>query len=277
MKRMDRRALFASGAAAALLAATGVSAQSAPRRGGTLRAALSGAARHDVWEAAPRNLFMQVAHSAVYDGLTEIADDGTLRSALALDWHTNDGGQTWYFDLRPDVTFHDGRDLTSTDVAQSLQWVLTDAQFTTFKDRIVVTSPSQHPDLPYTLAGPDALIKPADPAARAAGVGTGIYKMHKFDAGRHFVAKRVSEHFQDGTSGWFDTVDITAMAADDLRAEALRSNMIDVADLTVADPYADPSQFSQLPDGMAVSRRIAVPDDHGPAGVLRMAERWWLA
>ena len=47
MNRIDRRLLFTSGAAAALLAATGVSAQAAPRRGGRLRAALSGASRAD--------------------------------------------------------------------------------------------------------------------------------------------------------------------------------------------------------------------------------------
>ena len=46
---MDRRALFASGAAAALLAATGVSAASMPKAGGRLRMALSGAARSDTW------------------------------------------------------------------------------------------------------------------------------------------------------------------------------------------------------------------------------------
>ncbi|MBT3467245.1 MAG: peptide ABC transporter substrate-binding protein, partial [Rhodobacteraceae bacterium] len=43
MNRIDRRVLFTSGAAAALLAATGVSAQTTPHRGGRLRAALSGA------------------------------------------------------------------------------------------------------------------------------------------------------------------------------------------------------------------------------------------
>ena len=39
---MDRRALFSSAAAAALLAATGVSAAGAPKSGGRLRIALSG-------------------------------------------------------------------------------------------------------------------------------------------------------------------------------------------------------------------------------------------
>ena len=40
MKRLDRRALFASGAAAALLAATGASLADQPRRGGTFRLAV---------------------------------------------------------------------------------------------------------------------------------------------------------------------------------------------------------------------------------------------
>ena len=44
-KPLDRRALFSSGAAAALLAAAGVSAGPLPQRGGKLRLALSGAAR----------------------------------------------------------------------------------------------------------------------------------------------------------------------------------------------------------------------------------------
>ena len=53
---MDRRALFATGAAAALLAATGVSAAALPKQGGRLRMALSGWANSrprdcDGWQA----------------------------------------------------------------------------------------------------------------------------------------------------------------------------------------------------------------------------------
>ncbi|MEM6342089.1 MAG: peptide ABC transporter substrate-binding protein, partial [Pseudomonadota bacterium] len=85
MKRLDRRALFASGAAAAVLAATGISA--APKRGGRLRAALSGAARTDSWADPASGLFMRVAGQGIlFDTLTEIAADGTLRSELARSW-----------------------------------------------------------------------------------------------------------------------------------------------------------------------------------------------
>ena len=66
MTRMDRRALFASGAAAALLAATGASLADTPKKGGTLRLAVP---RDDSLE--------QVARGAVFDTLTEIAPDGT--------------------------------------------------------------------------------------------------------------------------------------------------------------------------------------------------------
>ena len=64
MNRIYRRVLFTSGAAAALLAATGVSAQTAPHRGGRLRAALSGAARSDHWGTVD-GAFMQAARGAV--------------------------------------------------------------------------------------------------------------------------------------------------------------------------------------------------------------------
>ncbi len=72
-QRLDRRALFASGAAAALLAARGLSAGVLPKRGGKLRLALSGAARSDDWTRGD-GLFMQVAKlGLVYETLTEIA------------------------------------------------------------------------------------------------------------------------------------------------------------------------------------------------------------
>ena len=47
MTRIDRRALFATGSVAALLAAAGVSAQAAPKRGGHLRVGLSGGNRSE--------------------------------------------------------------------------------------------------------------------------------------------------------------------------------------------------------------------------------------
>lgn len=72
MTRIDRRALFTSGAAAALLAATGAALADAPRSGGILRLAV------------PRDgdLMDHVARGAVFDTLTEIGPDGDRKSVV---------------------------------------------------------------------------------------------------------------------------------------------------------------------------------------------------
>ncbi len=40
---------------------------------------------------------------------------------LATDWKTSEDGKTWTFNIRPNVTFHNGDPLTATDVAYSFQ------------------------------------------------------------------------------------------------------------------------------------------------------------
>jgi ABC-type transport system substrate-binding protein len=119
-QRLDRRALFASGAAAALLAATGLSAGILPKQGGKLRLALSGASRGDDWTQGD-GLFMQVAKvGLVYETLTEVAADGTLRGELATDWTSSSDARVWTFDLRKSVLFHDGAPFVARDAVHSL-------------------------------------------------------------------------------------------------------------------------------------------------------------
>ena len=274
MTRMDRRALFATGAAAALLAATGVSA--APRRGGRLRAALSGASRTDGWDVTGGR-FMQAAGSAVFEGLTEIAADGTVRGELAEDWASTDGVH-WTFSLR-ETEFHDGVALTEGDISMSLA-PLGEARFTKGKLELRLDTVDQN--LPYRLAGPEFLIKPADAARRAEGIGTGLYALHKFDAGRHFIAERVETHWKDGQAGWFDSVEFVHFDDPGVRAQALVEGLVDVADVTEIDGPIE--GFQRLPDPGVVaqiaSRAIAVPTVVGramPLDNLRMAERWWMS
>ena len=110
MTRLDRRALFTSGAAAALLAASGLSLSAAPRMGGTLRIAVP---RDD-------DSLTAVARAAVYDRLTEIGPDGVLRPELAVSWDGGADARQWTFALHEGVTFHDGSALSAQDAADSL-------------------------------------------------------------------------------------------------------------------------------------------------------------
>lgn len=277
MKRFDRRALFATGAAAALLAASGVSA--APKRGGLLRAALSGATRQDTWSVLGGR-FHQTAATSLFEGLTELAADGTLRGELATAWHASEGGRVWDFTLR-DATFHDGIPLLAADVASSLAPCgVVEATETGVR----ITLQRADANLPYHLAHPAYLIKPADPVRRAAGIGTGLYRLRKFAPGTHFIADRVSAHWKDGIAGWFDRIEFVHFGDDSVRAQALREGLVDVADIATLSDIGDARDFQRLPDSADVtqvaSHRIGVPLQMGrafPLDNLRMTERWWIA
>lgn len=56
--------------------------------------------------------------------LVDVDDKGTIIPALATKWETKDGGKTWIFHLRDDVTFHDGTPMTAKEVVNSLTMTL---------------------------------------------------------------------------------------------------------------------------------------------------------
>ena len=64
------------------------------------------------------------AHELLFDGLVEWDRHARLVPALAERWEELDGGLRWRFHLRPGVRFHDGRELSSADVAWTLASVL---------------------------------------------------------------------------------------------------------------------------------------------------------
>ncbi|MEL6888614.1 MAG: ABC transporter substrate-binding protein [Pseudomonadota bacterium] len=254
MTRFDRRALFATGAAAALLAATGVSAT--PQRGGRLRAALSPA------------LFERAVAATVYNNLTEIAADGTLRGELATEWHANADATRWTFTLRDGVQFHDGAAFTAASLSDlPIEMRVLGA----YQVELMLDAPDAN--LPYRLAQPGFEVWGA--------TGTGLYRVHKLDAGRHFIGTRVVEHWKTG-AGWFDSVEFVQFGAERVRAQALTEGLVDVADVTDLGD-ADPRDFQTLPGNATpthtANRAITVPLTVGkswPLDNFRMAERWWM-
>ncbi|WP_037228175.1 ABC transporter substrate-binding protein [Roseobacter sp. GAI101] len=277
---MDRRALFATGAAAALLAATGVSAASVPTRGGRLRMALSGAQRSDSWVQGD-GLFMQVARQGlIFDTLTEIAADGTLRGELATDWEGSEDGRVWQFDLRQDVVFHDARPLTAKDVAASLALDGAVEVVNSHQIRITLDAPAM--DLPFTLSGPDHVIRPAH--ALNEGIGTGLYRLRRFTPGQQVLAERMADHYKGQSLGWFDAVELVSIPSEPVRAQALAEYLVEAADLSDPKPLIGYDDIALLPSSRgvthAVSRGLAMPartGQHRPLDNLRAAERWWFA
>ncbi|WP_171133605.1 MULTISPECIES: ABC transporter substrate-binding protein [unclassified Ruegeria] len=273
MTRIDRRALFASGAAAALLAATGATLADTPKQGGTLRLAVP---RDDSLD--------QVARGAVFDTLTEIAPDGTLRGELATGWHTDAEARVWTFDLRQDVLFHDGAALDVTDVLAVLARVGQAEALSPFQLRLELAD--SNPGLPFLLADSPFVITGAgqEVSPLHAANGTGCYRVERAEDNRHFLGRRVDNHYRAGTAGWADAVEVIVIPDPSVRAEALRDGYVDVAALPDAAGLKGVRGLRFHPSesdmALAVASMVGLPRQLGQSRALddgRLAERWWIA
>ena len=282
MTRIDRRALFTSGSAAALLASVGISAQAAPTRGGHLRAALSGGDRGETWLDLPGGRFLQAARHAVFETLTEIGADGTLQPGLAVRWAAGDGGRVWHFELAQGVQFHSGKALTVEDVTASLAraGMLSYAH----EDGVTIELTDPNPALPFALARDGIMIFSADQLAAGEALtdGTGLYALKRFEPGRSFLGQRVAHHRNDGTAGWFETVEFVSISDEGVRAEAVRDGFVDVADVQNPACLAGCSDLTFITEGdqtAALRKEIKTGARTGvaPLDDMRFAERWWTA
>lgn len=277
---LDRRAVFSSAAAAALLAATGVGAAGVPARGGRLRMALSGGSRSDSWSQGD-GLFMQVARQGlIYDTLTEVAADGTLRAELALGWQASDDARVWDFDLRRGVRFHDGAAFTAADAVASLRGLVAGEVLAMRPDQLRITLEVPNVGLPLMLSGPEYVIRPAH--SPEAGIGTGLYQLRRFRPGQQVLAVRTASHYRDGTAGWFDEVELTSIPSEPVRGQALGEYLVDAVDIRDAGALAGLPDIHLMPDArhpvQAVSAAVAQPAQVSPLRPLdnlRAAERWW--
>lgn len=61
----------------------------------------------------------------IYETLTHFNDKtGEVEGVLATDWSSNEEGTEWIFNLRNDVTFHDGSKMTAANVVNSINKVI---------------------------------------------------------------------------------------------------------------------------------------------------------
>ncbi|MBV9133820.1 MAG: ABC transporter substrate-binding protein [Chloroflexi bacterium] len=113
-----------------LLAACGGSSQQStsskptgpPRKGGTVRIALSGGSSADQPDPHVNVNGPEVFYAAaLYDQLNQIGEDFVLRNLLADEITPNKDGSQWTVRLKPDIEFQNGKTLGADDVIFSFQ------------------------------------------------------------------------------------------------------------------------------------------------------------
>lgn len=280
MTRIDRRALFTSGAAAALLTASGVSLNAAPKTGGRLRLAVPRGGR----------VLEHLARGSALETLTEVRSNGALQGELATGWAGSADARIWHFDLRAGVSFHDGTPLTADDVIHSLRGhsILSAAGVRSTEAtgalRIKFELAQGNPDLPLLLAEPNLAICARGQVERplSGPVGTGCYRVDQWDPNRRFLGSRVQSHHKDGQAGWIDSIEAVVIPDPAIRAEALRDGYVDVAMLPMAAELRGRGEFRFHPSAedvaLAAHLMVGVPQKIGTGSVLddgRIAQRWW--
>ena len=243
---LNRRKALQMGAASAGALAVGTSAARAQEKnkGGTLRLGLSGANTSDSFDGATTtDAFGQViTFGTVFDCLTEVAADGSLKGELAESWEASADAKEWTFRLR-DAEFHNGKTVTAEDVMASLNHhrgedsksaakpiVEPIESMTKMDDKTLrIVLKNGNADLPYLLSDYHLLMYPENvQEAIEKGIGSGAYKVENFEPGVRFAGTRNENDYRDDR-GWFDAVEYIAINDGTARISALATGEVDVA------------------------------------------------
>ena len=165
---------------------------------------------------------------------------------LAESYEISDDGLTYTFTIRQGVKFHDGSDLTTEDVAFSLDRIRTDAPefqrayaFTPVDtieatDDTTVTVTMSEPyaafinqlAVAYTRVAPKHVIE-ENGDMKQLMVGTGPFKMETYQRGQNFVFVRNEDYWEEGIPK-LDQIDITIMPDNSTQLAAFTAGQLDI-------------------------------------------------
>lgn len=198
-------------------AATGIS-QAEPKSGGTLIMGTTQKARH-LNPAVQSGIATAVPGTQIFATPLRFDANWQPQPYLAESWSTAEDGKSITLNLRKNAKFHDGKPITSEDVAFSLQTVKDNHPFKSmFAPVSSVDTPDAHTailkfDKPHPaalLAMSGALLPiipkhvygdgqdPKSHPANSKTVGSGPFKLVEFKAGEHIILEKNSDYFIEG-------------------------------------------------------------------------------
>lgn len=216
----------------------------------------------------------QTAQSAylypVYDTLTRQNEDFTLSPALATDWSQPDPN-TWVFNLRDDVVFHDGSAFDAQVAADNMlraqafegnpnaaTWAALESAEATGDHELTVTFTQPQPQFPIQMSmvmgmmvSPTAIADDVDLTRNPQGSGPWVWSEAESEAGVIEVFDLFADYWQPADQG-VDRVEVTAVPDNNARANALLSGDADIM-ATTRD-----AQIDQLVD--AGNELLSVPN-----------------
>ncbi len=240
---LDRRELLvgASALGLALGAMSGPArADDAPKKGGTLRMGMEGGSASDSLDFRTYTDSIHISYGyQIFNGMVEIAQDGSASGELLESWETKPGATEWVFNVRKGVTFHSGKTLDADDIIYSLNLhrgesksgakdllsAITDIKKIS-ANQVGITLSSGNADLPYNLSDYHILVVPNGFTDWSKPDGTGAYALETFQPGVRVVTKN-SGHYWKPNRAWFDSIEIRYIPDVSARTQALISGQVD--------------------------------------------------
>ena len=167
---------------------------------------------------------------------------------LAESYEVSDDGLTYTFVVRQGIKFHDGTDMTTEDVAFSLNRIRSDGAefqrsyaFTPVEsveatDETTVTVTMTEPyaafinqvATAYTRIAPQHVIE-ENGDMKQVMVGTGPFKLDSYQRGQNFVFVRNEDYWEEGIPH-LDSIEITIMPDNSTQLAAFTAGQIDIYD-----------------------------------------------
>ncbi|MDP6723118.1 MAG: ABC transporter substrate-binding protein, partial [Pirellulaceae bacterium] len=172
--------------------------------------------------------------------LVEVDKTGDLVPELAESWEPGDSPSTWIFNLRKDVTFHDGKSFDADDVVGTILYHSSEESksamkptFKTIKElkadtkyRVVMTLDGPNAHFPFLMSSFD-IRSIRDGKIYDIGNGTGSYVLKDFMPGQRLTMERNPNFWRKGL-GHFDSAEIITILDTAARQNALISGEVDV-------------------------------------------------
>ena len=240
---LGRAAALGVSAAFANTMLSGAARAQAPQKGGALKMGLVGGESTNSLD--PAQFLTQVPQNfgSTWGELLVLQspEDGTAQPVLAESWEASADASEWSFKIRKGVTFHNGKDLTPEDVAQTIRrhsdektksaalGVLGDIdKVVADGDNVVFKLKRGNADLPLLLTDYHLIIQPNggfdDPTA---GIGTGPYKVEVNEPGVRHMAVKYDGYWRDDV-GHVDSVEVIVMNDTTARMAALQSGQVHI-------------------------------------------------
>ena len=207
--------------------------------------------------------------SQVYEGLVEVDAQLQIQPALASSWDVSDDGLTYTFHLRPNVTFHNGRVMTSDDVVYSYDRVMnkdtgspfasrfTQVDHVTAPDANTVTFSLKAPFAPFLSNLVDLMIVPkevveANGDLQKVAVGTGPFMFDEWVPDTSITLKANPNYYRPGEPV-LAGLKYTIVPEASTRAAGIRTGTFQLL------PDVDPTTAQTLKNASGVTL-LSVPD-----------------